>query len=131
MNRNYDLTRIEEAMQDAVKALGISRKVYCNRPKAVPDSVMDFVVVRVSGILRDYEPYAECSVSISLFAKDVENIKNGKKLSAMQRKLIDGLGGSYGSILLGRHPRVLGDTMDKFGFHARVIQFNNVTIKSV
>lgn len=131
MNRNYDLTKIEEAVQAAVKGLGVSKKVYCNRPKAVPDSEADFVVVSVSGSLQDYNAYGECSVSISLFAKDVENIKNGKKLSAMQRKLIDGLAGTYGDVMLGKHPRVLGDTMDKFGFHARVILFNNVTIKSV
>lgn len=131
MNTNYDITKIEETVRAAVKALNVSSKVYCNRPKAVPESVSDFVVVSVSGPVKDYESFGSCSIGISLFVKDVENIKNSKRLSVMQDKLANGLQGTYGNVIIGKHPRVVGDTPDKFGFHARVILFNNVTIKSV
>lgn len=131
MNRNYDTTAIEETVRTALRDIKVSDKVYCNRPKAVANSVSDFVVVSVKGSVYDYEAFGTCNISISLFAKDVENIKNGKKLSAMQRKITENFKGSCGNLLIDKHPRILGDTPDDFGFHARVILFNNVTIKSV
>lgn len=130
MNENFDITTIEETIRTAVRELGVSDKVYVNRPKAVSESVADFVVVKVTGRVNDLNAFATCSISISLFAKNVNNIKNGKKLSSMQQKL-NGLSGKQGKLLLDLHPQCIGDAPDDFGFYARVILFNNTTIKII
>ena len=131
MNSNYNITTIEKSLQALVRSLEVSDKVYCNRPRAVADSVNDFVVVKVSGSVDDLSAYAKCTISISLFAKDLANIKNTEKLSYMQEHLTAGMPASEGKLLITTKPRILGDTPDDFGFHARVIVFNNVIIKSV
>lgn len=131
MNSNYDITTIEENIRAVVRGLSVSSHVYCNRPQAVADSVSDFIVVRVGGSVTDLATYGRCNVYVSLFAKDVNNLKNGKKLSIMYEKLVNGFPTSSGDLLITSHPTVVGDTGDDFGFHARIVQFNNVIIKAV
>lgn len=131
MNSNFDITAIEEQMRSFVRDMKISDKVYCNRPRAVPESASDFIVVKVTGSVVDRNAFGRCTISVSLFAKDVNNIKNGKKLSVMQQKLTESFHGEMGNLLIDTHPNILGDAPDDFGFHARVILFNNVTIKTV
>ena len=130
MNKNYDITTIEEGLRDIVRTLGVSDNVFMNRPKALPESVSDFVVVRTSGMLFDLAAYAKCTVRIDLFAKDVNNFKNGKKLSVMYQKLVDGIPSVVGKYFLTTSPNIIGDTADDFGFHARRLQFNNTIIKA-
>ena len=131
MNANYDITTIEEEIRAIVRSLDVSDNVFPNRPKALPESVSDFVVVKLSGTLFDLDTFAKCTVRIDLFAKDVNNIKNGKKLSVMYEKLVAGLPPAAGKILLTTSPNIIGDTPDDFGFHARMLQFNNTIIKAV
>ena len=130
MNANYDITAIEENIRSIVRSLGVSDNVFCNRPKAIPDSVADFVVVKVSGTVYDVATFAKCTIRIDLFAKDVNNIKNGKKLSVMFQKLVNGFPCASDKILMTTSPNIAGDTPDDFGFHARMIQFNNTIIKA-
>ena len=52
--------------------------------------------------------------------------KNGKKLSVMYKKLVAGLPFDDGRYLFDETPKVLGDTADDYGFHARVIQLNTI-----
>lgn len=130
MNANYDITAIEESVRGIVRSLGVSSDVFCNRPKAIPESISDFVVVKVSGTVFDLATYAKCTIRIDLFAKDVNNIKNGKKLSVMYQKLVSGIPSAVDKVFLTTSPNVIGDTPDDFGFHARMLQFNNTIIKA-
>lgn len=131
MNANYDITTIEEEIRAIVRSLDVSDNVFPNRPKALPESIADFVVVKLSGTLFDLATFAKCTVRIDLFAKDVNNIKNGKKLSVMYQKLVAGIPSASGNILLTTSPNIIGDTPDDFGFHARMLQFNNTIIKAI
>lgn len=132
MMNNYDQTIIETAIADVIRGLGISANVFNNRPKSSERDLKDFVVCKVVGNIRDYGAYGMCTVSVSLFAQDVANMKNGKKLSAMQGKLKEGVSGEIDGMVLdfkGIEP--VGDTPDGFGYHARIIQLKQVIIKIV
>lgn len=128
MINDFDITTIEDAAIEIVRNLGVSKKVYPNRPKAT-DSAADFVVVGVDGV-DDRAAYGECTVSIDLFAKDIDNVKNRKKLSVMYQKLRKGFPASSGRLLFDTEWNILGDTPDDFGFHARMIRINT-TIKAI
>ena len=128
MINDFDISKIEDTVIDVVRNLGVSKKVYPNRPKAT-DSATDFVVVRVDGV-DDLYVYGQTVVSIDLFAKDIDNIKNRKKLSVMYQKLRQGFPASAGRILFDNEWNILGDTPDDFGFHARMIRINT-TIKAI
>jgi hypothetical protein len=125
MMNDFDITAIEQEVLNAVKALNISKRVYVNRPKSAPQA-QDYVVVNVKGGVRDQAAYGECLIYIYLFAKDVENMKNGKKLSVMYQKLRQGLPPSTDKLLLDTEPNILGDTPDDFGFHARIINIKTI-----
>lgn len=128
MTNDFDITTIEDAVIEIVRNLGISKKVYANRPKAA-DPATDFVVVGVDGI-NDRAAYGECTVSIDLFAKDIDNVKNMKKLSVMYQKLRKGFPAASGRMIFDIEWNILGDTPDDFGFHARMIRIQT-TIKAI
>ena len=86
----------------------------------------DFVVVRTVGGVKDLAAYAECVIYVDLFAKDIEFIKNKKKLSAMYQKLRKGFPASSGRLLFDNEWNILGDTPDDFGFHARLIRVKTI-----
>ena len=64
----------------------------------------------------------ECTFSISLFAKNVANMKNGKKLSVMQDRL-KSIPLEFGDIVIKPYTfSPLGDVSDNhYGYHIRVI----------
>lgn len=128
MINDFDITMIEDEVIEIIRNLGISKKVYPNRPK-VAESATDFVVVRVDGA-EDLSAYGLTTVSIDLFAKDVDHIKNRKKLSAMYQKLRSGFPASAGRLLFDTDWNILGDTPDDFGFHTRMIRIQT-TIKAI
>lgn len=128
MINDFDITTIEDAVIEIVRNLGVSKKVYPNRPKAT-DSATDFVVVGVDGV-DDLAAYGECTVSIDLFAKDIDYVKNRKKLSVMYQKLRKGFPASSGRMLFDTEWNILGDTPDDFGFHARMIRIQTI-IKAI
>ena len=128
MTNDFDITTIEDAVIEIVRNLGISKKVYANRPKAA-DPATDFVVVGVDGI-NARAAYGECTVSIDLFAKDIDNVKNRKKLSVMYQELRRGFPAASGRMIFDIEWNILGDTPDDFGFHARMIRIQT-TIKAI
>lgn len=128
MTNDFDITTIEDAVIEIVRNLGVSKKVYANRPK-VAEPASDFVVVGVDGV-DDRAAYGEATVSIDLFAKDIDYVKNRKKLSVMYQKLRKGFPASSGRLLFDTEWNVLGDTPDDFGFHARMIRIQT-TIKAI
>lgn len=119
---NFDPTTIENALGDAIYAAGVSENVFSNRPKSSEKDLSDFVVCRVSGPVRDLGALGECTFSISLFAKNVANMKNGKKLSVMQERL-KSIPLEFGNLVLKPYTfSPLGDMSDNhYGYHIRVI----------
>jgi len=131
MMNDFDITDIEKAVSDAVRGLGVSTNVWNNRPKVTDDSISDFAVVKVSGGISDKAAFGQCRIAIHLFARDVMEMKNSKKLSVMQKALMGlPLWPNEGKFLIDGHPRIVGDTPDDFGFHARIISFR-LYIKAV
>ena len=128
MTNNFDISEIRRTVMGIIKTLGVSKKVYPNRPK-VADTANDFVVVEV-GAIDDRSTYGECTVTVSLFAKDIDHVMNDAKLSMMYRKIAEGFPASEGRLLFDTEPNVLGDTPDDFGFHARIIRIKT-TIKAI
>lgn len=129
MMNDFDITMIEDEVKGILRNLKVSDKVYSNRPKAA-ESSSDFVVALVSGEVRDMEAYGECMVSIYLFAKDNNGIKNGKKLSTMYQKIRKGFPASSGRLLFEISPLQSSDIPDDFGFHRRLIRIQT-TIKAI
>lgn len=138
MMNDFDITDVEKVVSDAVRALGVSANVWNNRPKATDDTIDDFVVVKVSGGISDKAAFGQTRLAVHLFARDILEMKNSKRLSVMQ-KALEGLplwiedtqseDAPHG-VLIDGHPRIVGDTPDDFGFHARIITFR-LYIKAV
>lgn len=128
MINDFDISTIEDAVIEIVRNLGVSKKIYPNRPKAT-DSATDFVVIGVDGV-DDLSAYGSCTISIDLFAKDIDYVKNRKKLSVMYQKLRKGFPAYSGRLLFDTDWNILGDTPDNFGFHARMIRIQT-TIKAI
>lgn len=129
MINDFDITAIENEVIAIIRNLGVSKKVYANRPKAA-DPASDFVVVSTLNGIEDLSAYGECVIRVDLFAKDVDHIKNGKKLSSMYQKLRQGFPASSGRLLFDTEWNILGDAPDDFGFHARMIRIST-TIKAI
>lgn len=124
---DFDISDIEARLKTIVRdELKVSATVYNNRPKSAEISGNDFCVVKVSGTVRDMAAYGECTVSIHLFAKDISNQKNGKKLSVMYKKLVAGLPYNDDRYLFDETPNIVGDTADDYGFHARIVQIPTI-----
>ena len=125
MINNYNISEIEEAVIEIVRSLNVSKKVYPNRPKS-SESSADFVVVSVGDGVDDMSAYGECNIDIDLFAKDIDHIKNSKKLSVMYEKLVGGFPASSGRLLFSTEWNILGDTPDDYGYHARLIRIKTI-----
>ena len=128
MTNNFDISAIRKEVMGIVRTLGVSKKVYPNRPKAA-ETAADFVVVDV-GAVEDLAAYGQCTVELHLFAKDIDFVMNDAKLSAMYGKVAKGFPSSSGRRLFDTEPNVLGDTPDDFGFHVRIIRIRT-TIKAI
>ncbi len=128
MTNNFDISAIRKEVMGIVRTLGVSKKVYPNRPKAA-ETAADFVVVDV-GAVEDLAAYGQCTVELHLFAKDIDFVMNDAKLSAMYGKVAKGFPSSSGRLLFDTEPNVLGDTPDDFGFHVRIIRIRT-TIKAI
>lgn len=126
---DFDITDIENAVSGAIRTMGVSSHVWNNRPKATDDDIDDFVVVKVSGGITDKAAFGQCRIAIHLFARDVLEMKNAKRLSVMQ-KALESLPLWIEPLLIDGHPRIVGDTPDDFGFHARIITYR-LFIKAV
>lgn len=127
MTNDFDITMIEDEVIAVLRGLGFS-KVYPNRPKAA-EPAAEFVVVAVNGV-DDLSAYGETIVTISLFARDIDHVKNRKRLSAMYQKMRKGFPAFRGRLLFDAEWNILGDTPDDFGFHARIIRIPT-TIKAI
>lgn len=125
---NYDVTDLEQTFIGFVTDGGVTTTVYDARPKA-DVSHQDFAVVRMTGRLEDMATYGECEVGVHLFARDIQAMKNGKKLQRMQTALMAAVPAETEDFYVDIHPFVLPDVADDYGFHARIITFS-VTIKN-
>jgi len=125
---NYDVTDLESAFIGFVKSGGVTDTVYDARPKATV-SAQDFAVVRMTGRLEDLATYGECEMGVHLFARDLQAMKNGKRLKVMQSALMEAVPAETEDYVIDIHPFILPDVADDYGFHARIITFS-VTIKN-
>ena len=120
----FDQTPIEKTIGDTLRDVGVSKNVWHNRPHSTQADLADFVVARVSGPIRPLTgnaTLAECTVSITLFVRDVSNMKNSKRLSVMQSK-VEQMPLEVENIVFKPFSlRVLGDSDDGFGYHFRII----------
>lgn len=128
MLNDFDISDIESTLKDLVRSWNVSKNVYNNRPRAIDakSSKQDFVVVKVAGSIEDLKTYGRTTVSIHLFAKDIESEKNGKKLSVMYQKVVSNMTGSVGRLLFTGTPRIIADTADNYGYHARVLNIETL-----
>ncbi len=125
---SYDISELENTLRAILRDAAVADKVYLNRPKA-SDPAACFAVVSVAGSLSDLECYANGTVYFYLFARDVKEEKNGKKLSLMYEKLLGGMPRRSGRYIFDENPTLIGDTGDDYGFHCRVVRMK-VTIMS-
>lgn len=126
--RSFDITGFEDAVVTLLKTANVSANVYTNRPKST-ERHTDFITVRVGSNVEDMDAYADCRLYITLYAKDVDNMKNGKKLSVMYEKLVNTMVAELSNrYMIDINPTTMSDTADDYGFHARVLIFN-ATIK--
>lgn len=130
MLNDFDITDIEKVFADTIRDLGVSEHVWNNRPKATDDSISDFAVVKVTGGISDKYAFGQCRMALYLYARDIKEMKNSKRLSVMQKCFTDGMPLRVGKYIADHTPRYVGDTADDFGFHCRIISFS-VIIKSV
>ena len=130
MTTKFDTTAIETSLRDAIKTLSVSKNIFYNRPRSLERDLEDFVVIRSIGV-NNLSATGRCSLTISLFAKDLANQKNSKKLSVMEKKVLTDFPTEIGDLLIDPDEvSVLGDTPDNSGYHARIIQIRNVIIKT-
>lgn len=122
MTDKYNITEIESAIVAVLREGGVSANVFTNRPRSSTKPLADFVVAHITGGVVDRCAVGECVVSFSLFAQDIENIKNAKKLSVLQDRLLSALPYEFGKVVFKPFSkRIVGDTPDGAGYHARVI----------
>lgn len=125
----FDPTTIAESVIALLRQDGVSTNVFQNRPASLVKDLTDFAVVKVSGSIRDRYCFGECFLSVSLFAKDVANMKNAKKLSVMQGKVLSAVPRYVDGLFIWGTPTIVGDADDGNGYHARIIQYR-ITIKA-
>lgn len=126
----FDPTMIEETVGALIRNGGVSDNVFYNRPKSTPDDMATFVVCHVAGGVRDRFAFGQCVLTVALFARNVGNKKNAKKLSIMQERCLTAIPRIIDDkVITDGTPTVLGDTDDRNGYHARLINYK-VTIKA-
>lgn len=121
---NFDPTTLENTLIGAIRTAGVSENIFPNRPRSLERELQDFVVCHVNGEIRDRAAIGECVFFVALYAKDVKNVKNGKKLSIMQTKL-KGIALETENIVI--RPFTFspnGDIADGNGYHVRVFYIN-------
>lgn len=129
---NFSISDLEATVQRQVKTIFKEDKagVYSNRPKSTRPMEDNFFVVRVADSIVDMGAYGTCTLAIDIFVKDAETLKNNKRLDYLQTKLLENIPLLFPSdrneFELENTPRVLGDTPDDYGYHARIITFSTI-----
>jgi len=119
----FDTTALEDTIKQIVKNGGVTATVFSNRPKA-KDQGADFAVVNLTSRTDDLACYGDTEIAVDLFAKDVNNCKNSKKLSKMYQRLMEVMPAEVGRYMISTTPMVLPDVSDDYGYTARIVNFN-------
>ena len=122
MINDFDITDLETAVKEAVLSGGVTDTVFSVRPKA-KEQGSDFAVVSVSASVDDLVAYGETEIAVDLFSRDVRNVKNTKRLSAMYKALIAAMPAEVGRYMISTTPMVLSDVPDDYGYTARIVNF--------
>ena len=130
MLNNFDISDIEMTLAKTIREIGVSQSVFSDRPKSINQKEDSFVVCSVSDAVEDIAAYGQCHVEISLFARDVANLKNNVILGRMYKSLIEGIPAEVGRYMIDRNPNIIADAPDNYGFHARIIEFQVIIKQS-
>lgn len=130
MMNNFDISDLETTIAGAIRDAGVASVVYPNRPKSADPKVDAFVVCCVDDAVEDMAAYGVCHLEVSLFARDVANVKNNVKLGLMYKALVENLPAEVGRYMIDRHPNIIADAPDNYGFHARVIEIQVIIKQS-
>lgn len=118
----FDSTDLENAIKRIVVSGGVTSTVFSNRPKGKEQGA-DFAVVSVTAGIDDLAAYGDTEIAVDLFARDVNNVKNGAKLSKMYRALLAAMPAEIGRYMISTTPTVLSDVPDDYGYTARIVNF--------
>lgn len=126
MTENFDQSMIEAKLVEIIKGAGISENIFSGqRPETVDEKMNDFVVAKVTGRIYDMQAYGDTVCSIDLYARNIRGLKNGKRLSAMYKKLNNILPLTDDFLMLGQATN-LADASDGFGFTVRMINIKTI-----
>lgn len=126
MTENLDQSMIEAKLVEIIKGAGISENIFSGqRPETVDEKMNDFVVAKVTGRIYDMQAYGDTVCSIDLYARNIRGLKNGKRLSAMYKKLNNILPLTDDFLMLGQATS-LADASDGFGFTVRMINIKTI-----
>lgn len=118
----FDATALETLVKELLIAGNVTTTVFSNRPKA-KEQYGDFAVVSLASGVDDLAAYGDTELSIDLFARDVNNVKNSTKLSKMYKALMSAIPAESGRYMFSRTPMTLPDVPDDFGYTARIVTF--------
>ena len=118
----FDATALETLVKELLIAGNVTTMVFSNRPKA-KEQGGDFAVVSLASGVDDLAAYGNTELSIDLFARDVNNVKNSTKLSKMYNALMSAIPAESGRYMFSRTPMTLPDVSDDFGYTARIVTF--------
>lgn len=131
MKEGFDITALETAVGDAIYAAGVSQNVFHNIPRSSTRDLAEYIVVKIRGQVRDRGAIGNCTFSIGVFAKDVSNMKNGRRLSYLERRLRANLPYEIGNIVFQPYSYFVGaDSPEDGGYHSRYISINAFIKKS-
>lgn len=88
--KNYNPTRIREALIEEVRRLGLSKNIFPQTRPKIYDQMTDFVVVKVSSGIRDNNTYGDTICRIELYVKCLQDgTENDIKMGSMIDKMED------------------------------------------
>ena len=89
MNPYCNTTLVEEILYDRCESAGTTDNIYAGRrPEGTTESMESFVVVRMTGSIKDYGIYSKTVGTIYLYARNLAGgIKNNQVLLDMHKTL--------------------------------------------
>ena len=122
----YDISKIEQALYDVVKASGMTLNIFpADRPDTVVTSMNDFAVVKVVTAVTDLNAYGKGICRIEMFARDLPSgIKNQAKITYMTGKLISALPIQHSTYLFDSGNSIVPMGRDGKGFSVVGVNIN-------
>lgn len=88
MNTNLDIVKIENALFDVLSAQKICENIFVGERPTAYDNMSEFIVVQVNSNLRDRTAFGDTITGITIYVKDIANVRNSPRLSEIYQKCI-------------------------------------------